>query len=219
MTEQEFTPALGNPTLTPLYDFAIGLLTRENTWRSALLEQVSPTAKDRILDVGCGTGSLAVRMKLLCPDAEIHGIDPDQEILQRAKAKATRKSANIFFHKGFVSPESESNLGHFTKVVSSLVLHQTPLEEKSNILRSIYKLLEPNGSIYIADYGLQRTALMKSLFRITVQAIDGLKDTQPNAEGCIPNLMAEAGFVDVLELRVIPTLTGSISIYVAKKIG
>lgn len=219
MAEKDFTPALGMPALTPLYDFAIGLLTRENTWRSTLIEQVSPTADDRILDVGCGTGSLASRMKLLCPTVDIHGIDPDQEILARAQAKAAKNSVSISFHQSFLTPEKVTELGAFSKVVSSLVLHQTPLQEKRNILRSITELLQPGGRVCIADYGLQRTTLMKTLFRRTVQAIDGVEDTQPNAEGCVPRLMEESGLTAVSERRTIPTCTGSISIYTAERAG
>jgi len=98
-------------------------------------------------------------------------------------------------------------------VVSSLVFHQTSVAEKKSILGSIWQVLQPGGRLYIADYGLQRTALMRMLFRCTVQTIDGLEDTTPNAEGKLPGYMSEAGFLDVEELRIIPTATGSISIY------
>ncbi|MBX9745432.1 MAG: class I SAM-dependent methyltransferase, partial [Hyphomonadaceae bacterium] len=57
-----FTPALGVRALTPLYDSAIALLTRENIWRSALIEAIALQKGERLLDVGCGTGSLAVRL-------------------------------------------------------------------------------------------------------------------------------------------------------------
>ena len=52
MTEKEFTPALGHAFLTPFYDLAIGLLTRERLWRGNLVELVIPDIGDRILDVG-----------------------------------------------------------------------------------------------------------------------------------------------------------------------
>ncbi len=57
---------------------------------------------------------------------------------------------------------------------------------------------------------------MRLLFRLTVQTIDGIEDTQPNADGALPELLKLAGFADVLEIEVIPTLTGSISLYRAQ---
>jgi len=214
-TEKDFTPALGNSSFTPLYDAAIGLLTREDTWRSALLEVLQPTSEDRILDVGCGTGSLAVKIKHNSPGSEVHGIDPDASILQIAEKKAKKQSVSITFHQGFLTQETTQTLGRFSAVVSSLVFHQTPMDEKRNLLSVISKLLLSGGKVCIADYGLQRTKLMKTLFRRTVQAIDGVSDTQPNADGCLPILMKDAGFLDVSEVKVIPTATGSISIYSA----
>lgn len=213
--EKEFTPALGHSALTPLYDFAIASLTRENTWRTELLRELSPLDNDRILDVGCGTGSLAMRMRAINESCEIHGIDPDQDVLAIARDKATSAGADITFHKRFLRPNTHEELGSFTKIVSSLVFHQTALEVKRDILESMTTLLRPGGQLLIADYGLQRTGLMRTLFRCTVQAIDGVEDTQHNADGCMPELIAESGFTDVAELQVIPTPTGSISLYSA----
>jgi hypothetical protein len=70
--------------------------------------------------------------------------------------------------------------------------------------------------LHIADYGWQRTPAMRLAFRI-VQSLDGFAGTQPNADGCLPVLMREAGFAGVMETSVIPTLTGSISLYRATK--
>ena len=69
-------------------------------------------------------------------------------------------------------------------VVSSLVLHQCPLPMKRAILASVYEVLKPGGKVVIADFGLQRTALMRLAFRI-VQLADGKEDTQPNADGVL----------------------------------
>ena len=75
MTQEEFTPALGFKALTPLYDIVIALLTREKLWRGKLLSYIAPADTDRILDVGCGTGSLVTRVKQICGTADVHGID------------------------------------------------------------------------------------------------------------------------------------------------
>ena len=44
-----------------------------------------------------------------------------------------------------------------------------------------------------------------------------MDDTQPNADGVLPKLMHAAGFVDIREISVVPTLTGSITLYRARK--
>lgn len=106
--------------------------------------------------------------------------------------------------------------GSVDKVVSSLVLHQCPTPMKLAILQAMHTALKPAGVMVVGDYGLQRTALMRLLFRV-VQAVDGFDLTEPNAKGVLPSLMTEAGFQQVEERRVIPTLTGSISLYAARR--
>ncbi|MCY1250212.1 hypothetical protein D3C72_2293450 [compost metagenome] len=54
--------------------------------------------------------------------------------------------------------------------------------------------------------------MMRALFKL-VQYVDGFEDTQPNAEGILPELMRDAGFIHVEETNVFATATGSISIY------
>lgn len=212
--EAAFTPALGLRFLTPLYDLAIALLTRESIWRSALVRTISLRPDEHVLDVGCGTGSLAVLLAKQFPDAGVTtGIDPDPDVLRRARAKANRHGVNIGFHEGFLSKKFLESHGPFDVITSSLVLHQVPLEKKIEILLMIRMGLKTGGRVCIADYGFQRTPMMRFLFRKTVQTLDGITDTQPNAEGILPILIRRAGFADVAEVEVIPTLTGSISIY------
>ncbi len=215
--EKTFTPALGHSWLTPLYDLAIAGLTREKTWRGALVGFVDPQTGERILDVGCGTGSLIIQLKIASPQSHLVGIDPDPEVLARARSKAAAEGHEVEWREGFLTRELAARLAPVDKVVSSLVFHQTPVEEKRNILGAIWEALTPGGSLFIADYGLQQNALMRVLFRSTVQAIDGVEDTTPNAKGLLPHYMRDARFEDIEELKVIPTATGSLSIYQGRK--
>jgi hypothetical protein len=100
--------------------------------------------------------------------------------------------------------------------VSSLVLHQCPLPMKRAVLASMHAVLRSGGKVVIADFGLQRTTSMRLAFRI-VQLADGKQDTQPNADGVLPELLSESGFREVREAEVVPTISGSISVYVARK--
>lgn len=76
----------------------------------------------------------------------------------------------------------------------------------------------PGGELHLADYGLQSGRLMRMLFRATVQRLDGVADTQPNADGVLPALMREAGLRLERE-RIIATPTGSISIFLGLRGG
>jgi hypothetical protein len=77
--------------------------------------------------------------------------------------------------------------------MSSLVFHQVPLEEKRAGLAAIHETLTSGGSLHFAYYGLQRTPKMRKRFRI-VQKGDGSDNTEPDAQGVLPELMADLGF-------------------------
>ena len=215
MTGKEFTPALGYGFLTPAYDLAVGLLTRERRWRGELVRLIDPQPGDRILDVGCGTGSLLLRLGKFEPEAQLIGLDPDPEVLRIAVDKARRKGVDVDWIEGFLDDRPAGQIGSVSKVVSSLVFHQTPLQEKARLLAAMHNALAVGGGLYIADYSLQRSRLMRAAFRVTVQAIDGLRNTQPNADGCLPEMIAAAGFRNVAEIKAYSTATGSISLYIA----
>ncbi|MEQ1863952.1 MAG: class I SAM-dependent methyltransferase [Micropepsaceae bacterium] len=212
-TPDSFTPALGQPWLTPLYDLAIAALTRESVWRKLLVRQINATPGDRILDVGCGTGSLAAMIARVAPNAAIFGIDPDPAVLEQARKKAAAAGVSVQFVQGFLSEAALSGLTPLTKITSSLVFHQVPLGEKRRILDLMRGALAKGGELHVADYGEQRTPLSRWLFRRTVQSLDGFENTQPNADGILPVLMREVGFSRVEELHCIGAPTGSISLY------
>lgn len=210
---RKFTPALGHPVLTPIYDFAVRLFTREKSWRNHLVKSLDVNPGDRILDIGCGTGSLAVLLKQVEPGCTVVGIDPDVKVLDIARKKSERAGVEVDWKHGFVDEESRETLGTFSRIVSSLVLHHVSRSSKRKVLDVARDLLGDHGMICIADYGVQRSLLMKMLFRLVVQTVDGKADTQPNAEGFLPDCLREVGFCDVQEERAFHTLTGSISMY------
>jgi len=216
MTDQTFTPALGRFAPTRFYDPVVALM-RERLWRGLLAMYVAPQPGDVIVDVGCGTGSTALLLNRVEPRARVVGVDPDPGVLTTARRKADAVGVAPEWRGGMGDALEEIlGAGSASTVVSSLVLHQCPVATKRAILASMYAVLVPGGKLVIADYGLQRTGLMRLAFR-AVQLADGKEDTQPNADGVLPRLISEAGFRDVREAEIVSTISGSISVYVARR--
>ena len=215
--QRDFVPALGKSGSLDRYDAAIALMTREKRWRSDLLRFAEPRPGERIVDIGCGTGTFAIALKQSAPESIVLAVDPDPAVLEIARAKAEVADAEIRWFEAMGDElDGIDALRQCDKIVSSLVLHQCPMAVKEAIAAQMFRLLRPGGTLFIADYGEQRSLLMRMLFR-QIQLLDGFEYTEPNAKGCVPGILKAAGFEAVEEMKVIPTPTGSISIYRARR--
>lgn len=214
---RDYIPALGRFGGTGLYDRALALLTREERWRGALTKRFDGIGKGTVVDIGCGTGSLAIAIKTVHPSARIIGLDPDEDALSIARRKAIAGQADVEWLRT-MGDNSVATVGAGIAdiVVSSLVLHQCPLDMKRAILADARALLRSGGHLLICDYGIQPTHAMRLGF-LLVQLIDGFVVTRPNAAGVLPGLIEDAGFVNVIEDFAISTLTGRIALYSAMR--
>jgi len=208
--EAEFTPAAGRFLPTSAYDRLLVLLTREATWRARLLAALGPKPGERILDVGSGTGSFAILIKQMEPQAIVVGLDPDPDARRIAAAKAEAAGVEIEWLAGFA--RDAANFGLFDKIVSSLVFHQVPLAEKSAGIEAMFKAARPGGRILIADYAMQRSWLMRQAFKI-VQSADGRTNTQPNADGFLERELARICGTPLDASWGLDTPTGRISMF------
>ena len=210
---RNYTPALSYHCLTPLYDGVVAVFTREHKWRPRFVDLVDPQPGETILDIGCGTGSTALALKQRCPEARIIGIDPDPRVLNTARKKADRRRLEIELHVGYgQAPPAILQGTRFTKITSSLVLHHIHMDHKHQTFAAARTFLGDRGVLFLADFGQQRSRLMRHLFRI-VQVCDGFEATGPHADGQLPGIMAAAGFTHVEELEAIRTPIGSISLF------
>lgn len=214
-SEQPYIHALRFSALTALYDPVIALTTREKTFKRVLLDAAALQPNERVLDVGCGTGTLAIQAKLREPAIDMHGIDGDPGILQRAQAKTKKAGLDIAYREAmsFELPYSD---GHFNCVLSSLFFHHLTLEDKRRTFAEIHRVTDKNGRLFVADWGAPQNALMRLAF-YGIQLLDGFATTGPNVQGRLPELMRETGFAQVRIVRNIATMFGTMTIYAASK--
>ena len=108
---------------------------------------------DRVLDVGCGTGSLTIEAaRAAGPGGRVVGIEPGAEMIGRARAKARRAKVPIEFvpTAGEALPFPGDS---FDVVLVSLVLHQLPSGPLHGTMAEIRRVLAPGGRLLIVDLG------------------------------------------------------------------
>ncbi len=207
MSDDKYIPALSFDSLTFVYDPVVRLTTRETAFKNALIEQAQIKPFKRVLDLACGTGTLAILIKKVHPQTVVFGIDGDAKILEIAKRKAQKSGVGIEFEQGmsFALPYADAS---FDRVVSSLFFHHLTRENKLKTLREVFRVLKTGGELHVADWGLPANFLMKFASR-GIELLDGAETTTDNFKGLLPSFVAEANFQEVKETRYFNSLCES----------
>lgn len=207
---QRYIPALGHAWLTGLYDPVLRFTTRETTFKSQLITQADLRAGHRVLDLGCGTGTLTVQIKRSQPDAEVVGLDGDPDVLRRAADKRDRAGVTLDLVQG-LSDRLPFEDASFDRVLCSLLLHHLTTDAKRRTLAEVCRVLRPGGQLHIADWGAPQGPLMRAAF-LLVQLLDGFATTDDNVKGRIPAMLGDAGLVDVQVTGHLRTVYGTLSL-------
>lgn len=209
--KEEFIPALRFNALTPFYDLIQRWIVRDTRFKSRLIEQAQIRAGHRVLDLGCGTGTLALMVRRAQSAADVVGLDADPRMLKVATAKAAGESLPIQFDQGlaFDLPYSDAS---FDRVLSSLMIHHLKTPDKEKAAREVYRILKPGGQLHIIDFGKPRTPYGK----LVGFFLHGFEEANDNIDGRLPAIFEQAGF-RVREAGDFMTFFGSLTFLFGEK--
>lgn len=136
------------------YDVLAWLLTRgrERAFRERLTELAGVRPGDSVLDVGCGTGTLAITAKRrVGPSGAVVAIDASPEMIDRAKQKALKAGVDVRFETAIVEalPFPDAS---FDVVFNTLMLHHLPRPVREQCAREMRRVVKPTGRIVTVDF-------------------------------------------------------------------
>jgi ubiquinone/menaquinone biosynthesis C-methylase UbiE len=214
MTEHaDYLPGMGKAWLLPLYDPLTRLLGVRGVHRE-LVERAQLAPGLRVLEIGCGTGNLALAAKRACPAAEVTGLDPDPAALAKGRRKAARARLTLRFDQGFAQalPYPDAS---FDRVLSSLMLHHLDDADRPRALREVRRVLKPGGTFHLLDFagpGGERRGFIAS----HLHSHRALRD---NDHERVLAAMHAAGLADARVTGRMHTLAGDLLIYTAAAPG
>jgi len=187
-SKNEYIPALSFRVLTPFYDFIQKYIVRDIRYKSRLIAHAQIQAGHRVMDLGCGTGTLAIMAKRAQPQADIFGLDADPEMLKVAKAKKDQEKLEVKFDVGFTN-----NLPYpdefFDRVLSSIMIHHLKTPDKEKTAHEIYRVLKPGGQLHIIDFGKPYTWYGKLLGPF----LHKFEEANDNVDGRLPEIFGAPG--------------------------
>ena len=201
-SQRTYLPAAGRDLFLPLYDLVARAVGADQA-RQSLLDQPQLRSAQRVLDIGCGTGTFAVLLKKRFPKLEVIGLDPDQKALTRAKRKAERAGVSIRFDQGFAD-ELQYESGSFDVVFSSFMFHHLEGRDRGKTLCEVRRVLKPAGSFYLLDFEVSEARSGHGLLAL-FHSSERLRD---NSESRILTLMRDAGFSESKKIATRHVLFG-----------
>ena len=185
--ERAFLPGMTREWLLPLYD-PVNRLLGVRRIRRRLLDQAGLQPGQRVLEIGCGTGSLLLAAKQAQPAAVIVGLDPDLAALARAQRKARRRHLAVQLDRGYADelPYADDSVD---VVLSSFMLHHVPADQREPAMREVLRVLRPGGALHLVDVGGPGEHGHRHRF------------TREHAVDDVPDLLRRAGFAEVVETR------------------
>lgn len=182
-----------NPIAAITYDIVTPLATPPNEqWIRQGLLKVIKNKPQRILDLGCGTGSNTILLKRKFPEADIIGLDLSPYLLLMAQQKAHKNHLDISWQHGLAESTKFASAS-FDLITLSMVLHETPSNISQLILQESFRLLKPGGQIINLDANQKRLRKVQWLIKLFKEPYSAIY-----AQGDLKEWLDKAGFQEIV---------------------
>jgi ubiquinone/menaquinone biosynthesis C-methylase UbiE len=175
------------------YDAFTALISlgKDGAIRKAALAAAQVRPGERVLDVGCGTGSLAIDAKAEVGSiGEVHGIDAAPEMIAVARRKAAKKELDVRFQVGLIEEIPFAD-GQFDLALNSFVLHHLPDDLKRAGFAQIRRVLKPGGRFLAVDFASTGGGLLGHLMSLFGHKVE------QDYVGDLMAMLKDTGFADV----------------------
>ena len=171
--------------------------------RETALDLARLSEGEAVLDVGCGTGTLALAAKArVGASGRVVGIDPGPRQIDRARSKAARRGVDLDLRVGVIERILTPD-GSFDAALSTFMMHHLPDDLKRRGLAEIARTLKPGGRLVVADFKRPEPGAGRPVRFGAGES--GIQD--------LPGFLAQAGFAEVeagdVRLPRLPGIAGA----------
>ncbi len=213
-------------TIADRYDLITIVLSwgRDRRWKRRLIELADVHAGERVLDVACGTGDIAMLVRRR--GGLVVGLDVTHRMLQLARAKASGNPLPLVTGDMMALPFAS---GSFDLVTTGYGLRNVPALTPA--VEEVARVLKPGGRMLSLDFNRPESRVVRAAYLGYLWVVGGAlgwllhRDPEtyryipesirryPGASG-VARLLSANGFTGV---RVVPLMGGLMSLHIAQR--